>query len=230
MNDTTQATAPTAAAANSLWAAVGVLGVVVVALGSALYFVQTQKEELRVANNASGAAASVTSTAPQAPEPVVEPTRPEAKKQPAGQTKHANQTARAAASADKPVVSIASPAVVPPAREVCLNCGTVTASTPIEREGTGSGAGAVAGGVLGALLGNQIGQGQGKDVATIVGAVGGGIAGNSVEKKMKKQTVFQVQVRLDDGSTRTLEQAEPVGVGVRVRVEGSTLQPLAANR
>ena len=223
MNDMTPAAAPTAAAANSLWAVVGVLGVAVVALGSALYFVQTQKEELRVANNASGAAAPVTSTSPQAPESVVEPHRPDVKKQPVGQTKHADQAAMSAVSAKKP-------AVASPAREVCLNCGTVTASTPIEREGTGSGAGAVAGGLLGALLGNQVGQGQGKDVATVIGAVGGGIAGNTVEKRMKKQTVFQVQVRLDDGSTRTLEQAEPVGVGERVRVEGETLQLLPASR
>ena len=224
MKEISQATAPTAAAANSLWAVVGVLGVVVVALGSALYFVQTQKEELRVANTASGAAV------PQAPESVVEGARPEVKKQPVGQTKQANQTAKSAASANKPVVSSASPAAVSPAREVCLNCGTVTASTPIEREGTGSGVGAVAGGVIGALLGNQVGQGQGKDVATIVGAVGGGFAGNTVEKKMKKTTVYQVQVRLDDGSTRSIEQAEPAGVGARVRIEGSTLQPLTASR
>jgi hypothetical protein len=36
-----------------------------------------------------------------------------------------------------------------------------------------------------------------------------------------------VQVRMDDGSTRSLEQAQPVGVGQRVRVESETLQPLA---
>lgn len=102
----------------------------------------------------------------------------------------------------------------------------MTAVTPVEREGQASGAGAVAGGVLGALVGNQIGQGQGKDIATIVGAVGGGIAGNQIEKKMKKVTVYQVELRLDDGRTRTLELPEPLAVGARVRVEGNNVTPL----
>ncbi len=113
----------------------------------------------------------------------------------------------------------------PAARPVCADCATVAAVTPVEREGQGSGAGAVAGGVLGAIVGNQIGRGQGKDVATIIGAVGGGLAGNEVEKKMKKTTVYQVELRMDDGSRRTLELGTPIGVGARVRVAGPNLVP-----
>jgi outer membrane lipoprotein SlyB len=220
MNDMSQQTGAISASANSLWAAVGVLSVVVIALASALYFVQTRKEALRDANaNGIASAPAVTPVTPAGvPEPA--PAQPRAGEKKKTTTKHATPK-------PKPV---AAPANVPPppaAKEICLHCGTVTAVTPVEREGAASGAGAVAGGVLGAVVGNQVGRGQGKDIATILGAIGGGVAGNVIEKKMKKETVFQVQVRMDDGSTRSLEQAQPVGVGQRVRVESETLQPLA---
>jgi outer membrane lipoprotein SlyB len=148
--------------------------------------------------------------------------KPKAGEKKQATVKHATQTAEPV-STSQPA---AAPSAAMPAKEICLNCGTVTAATPVEREGASSGAGAVAGGVLGAVVGNQVGRGQGKDVATILGAIGGGVAGNVIEKKMKKQTVFQVQVRMDDGSTRSIEQAEPIGVGARVRLQGDTLQPL----
>jgi outer membrane lipoprotein SlyB len=99
----------------------------------------------------------------------------------------------------------------------------------VEREGEPSGAGAVAGGVLGALVGQQFGQGGGKTATTVLGAVGGGVAGHEVEKRMKKVTVYQVQLRMDDGGTRTLEQASPPSVGARVRVDGNSLQPMPGN-
>ena len=230
MNDMSQPTAAASASANSLWAAIGVLGVVVVALASALYFVQTREEVLRDANtNGINSSPAVTPVTPVSePEPV--PAQPPAAEKKQAKLKHATPTAKPVVSASKPdsaPTPAAAPLTAPPGREVCLNCGTVTAATPVEREGAGSGAGAVAGGVLGALLGNQVGRGQGKDVATILGAIGGGVAGNVVEKKMKKVTVYQLQVRMDDGSLRSIEQVEPVGAGVRVRVQGDTVQPLA---
>jgi hypothetical protein len=42
---------------------------------------------------------------------------------------------------------------------------------------------------------------------------------------MKKETVYQVQVRMEDGGTRTFEQATPTAVGAKVVVEGNVLQP-----
>ena len=84
----------------------------------------------------------------------------------------------------------------------------------------------MAGGVLGALVGQQFGQGSGKTATTVIGAVGGGVAGHEVEKRMKKVTVYQVQLRMDDGSTRTMDLSTPVGVGTRVRIEGNNLHPL----
>jgi outer membrane lipoprotein SlyB len=112
-----------------------------------------------------------------------------------------------------------------PARVTCATCGTVESVTAVEVEGAGSGAGAIAGGVLGAVVGNQVGGGDGKTLATILGAVGGGMAGNSVEKKMKKITQFDVTVRMEDGSRRTLRQATAPAVGSAVVVNGDSLQP-----
>jgi outer membrane lipoprotein SlyB len=105
-------------------------------------------------------------------------------------------------------------------------CGTVESVTPIQREAAaGSGVGAVAGAVLGGLLGNQVGGGDGKTIATVIGAIGGGWAGNTVEKRMKKETVYQVEVRMEDGSTRSVEQSSAPAVGSRVTVEGNVISP-----
>lgn len=111
----------------------------------------------------------------------------------------------------------------PPPQTVCAQCGTVVAVTPVERDGAPSGAGAVAGALLGGLLGNQVGGGTGKTLATVAGAVGGGYAGNTVEKRMKKVTVYLVDVRMEDGSGRRVEHASPVSVGARVKVNGNAL-------
>jgi outer membrane lipoprotein SlyB len=110
------------------------------------------------------------------------------------------------------------------AKPICISCGTIEAVTPVTRPGKGSGVGMVAGGVLGAVVGNQVGNGNGRTAATVLGAVGGGWAGNAVEKNIKKDTVYNVRVRMQDGSTRTLEQASAPAVGSKVTVEGSSLR------
>ncbi len=131
-------------------------------------------------------------------------------------------------SSGYPAVAMDSPAVAQPApqpvRSVCGNCGTVESATPIQREGSGTGLGAVAGGVLGAVVGNQVGGGNGRTAAAVLGALGGGWAGNSIEKKMKKETLYQVRVRMEDGGSRTFEVATPVNAGSHVTVEGGSLR------
>ena len=120
----------------------------------------------------------------------------------------------------------ASPAVAQPplSKPICTQCGTVESATTVMRAAPTSGVGVVAGGVLGAVLGNQVGGGSGKAAATILGAVGGGWAGNEIEKQVKKETVYEVRVRMDDASTRTFELATPVGAGAKVTVEGKSLR------
>jgi outer membrane lipoprotein SlyB len=65
-------------------------------------------------------------------------------------------------------------------------------------------------------------------VATVLGAVGGGVAGNEVEKRSRATTVYQVRVRMDDGTVRTVTQATAPTVGQNVTVEGSSLRARAS--
>ncbi|MBC7706872.1 MAG: glycine zipper 2TM domain-containing protein [Rhodoferax sp.] len=109
------------------------------------------------------------------------------------------------------------------ARPVCVNCGTIESVTPVERQGKGGGVGAVAGGVLGAVVGNQVGHGGGRTAATLLGALGGGFAGNAVEKHVNRETVYQVRIRMEDGSTRTVEQGTQPSVGTRVTVDNGVM-------
>lgn len=115
-------------------------------------------------------------------------------------------------------------ASVPAPVKVCKTCGTVESVQAVERKPAGTGVGAVAGGVVGAVVGNQIGGGSGKAIATVLGAVGGGMAGNAIEKNMKKTTVYQIAVRMEDGSVHTVERAAPVAVGAKVTLEGGALR------
>lgn len=107
----------------------------------------------------------------------------------------------------------------------CSNCGTIESVTPVQRAAPTSGLGAVAGGLVGGLLGNQVGGGTGKAVATVAGAVGGGFAGNAIEKNTRKTTVYEVRVRMNDGSVRTIEQGSAATTGARVVVDGNVLRP-----
>ena len=130
----------------------------------------------------------------------------------------------------RPVVVAQAPAPKP---VVCADCGTVEAVTPVQRQGqvngvavgnTTVGLGTVAGGVIGGLLGNQVGGGSGKTAMTVLGAAGGAFAGNKIEENMKKVTVYQVRVRMNDGSTRNVEVSSSVPVGSKVIVEGNNLR------
>lgn len=241
----------------TLWAAVVVLGIAVLAMGATLIRIQSQPTEPRTAvlqdaaQSALGAASSTppATTAAQISAPATEPAVAPSPQKP-------SQTQKATTSStNKPLVqvqhapiatkSIASEVYEPsasprpvrpqnpepavarppePVRAVCAHCGTVDSVTPVELEGAGSGTGAIAGGVLGAVVGNQIGDGSGKALATLLGAVGGGMAGNAVEKKMKKVTHYDVSVRMDDGSHRTVRQTSPASVGSLVTVNGDQLQ------
>ncbi len=124
---------------------------------------------------------------------------------------------------------VQAPPMQPAPRAICAVCGTVESVTPIERQGQATGLGAVGGGVLGAVLGNQFGGGNGRAATTILGAVGGGFAGNAIEKNVRKTTVYEITVRMENGSVRHLERSTPVAAGARVRLEGNTLRLADAN-
>ena len=94
-----------------------------------------------------------------------------------------------------------------PARARCAQCGVIESTREIDTVGEGSGVGAVGGAVAGGVLGHQVGNGRGQDVATVVGAVGGAVLGNQIEKKVKSTKSYEVTVRMEDGSSRTIHQA-----------------------
>jgi len=112
-----------------------------------------------------------------------------------------------------------------PAAPVCTECGVIEAVNAVEVKGEGSGAGAVVGGVAGLIVGNQIGHGKGKTLAKVAGAAGGAYAGHQIEKNMKKTTQYEVAVRMNDGSFRTITQASADGLtaGAHVKVVDNTV-------
>jgi outer membrane lipoprotein SlyB len=233
---------PAAASGNkALWVVVAVLGATVVAMGAYLLRGPTRPVE----SGATAVPALIVAPVPAAATPTPSPVLTEKKESIPVIEKKTAAVVKPVPTANKPVVgptptpahstAPAAPVAqmpqmpVPPApvsRPVCLICGTVTSVTPIQREGVGSGTGAIAGGVIGGVLGNQVGGGDGKTLATILGAIGGGMAGNAVEKKMKKETVYEIEVRMDDGTKRNFEQATPASVGAKVVVEDGVMRPV----
>jgi outer membrane lipoprotein SlyB len=112
-------------------------------------------------------------------------------------------TARTPASHPAPAIVASNTPAVPK----CADCGVIESTRAFDKVGEGSGIGAVGGAVAGGLLGHQVGAGRGKTVATVVGAVGGAVAGNEVEKRVKTDKGYEVTVRLDDGSSRVVNQS-----------------------
>ncbi len=217
-----------------LWAAVGALGATTLAMGVALVQMRAAPSAPESTNAATVSTVATPASTAQAP---LEQKTPAAlvKSDSTATKKIANKATNAperSTPAPTPARS-AGPSTAPPPvlaqtpppllKVVCAQCGTVVAVTPVERDGAPSGAGVVAGALLGGLLGNQVGGGTGKTLATVAGAVGGGYAGNTVEKRMKKVTVYLVDVRMEDGSGRRVEHSSPVSVGASVTINGDTL-------
>jgi outer membrane lipoprotein SlyB len=106
----------------------------------------------------------------------------------------------------------------------CASCGIVESVHSVQQQGQATGVGAVAGGVLGGVVGHQVGGGSGKTAMTVLGAIGGVLAGNEVEKRARSEMLFNVQVRMEDGSTRVFQQAQSLAIGTHVVVEGTKLR------
>ncbi|MDQ1830554.1 outer membrane lipoprotein [Massilia scottii] len=101
--------------------------------------------------------------------------------------------------------------------------GTIESIQVTRSEGQTNGTGAVVGGIVGALVGNQVGSGSGRTAATVAGAVGGAVVGNKVEANRNAgsgQDMYQINVRLENGETRTIVQDSvyDLRVGNRVRL------------
>jgi len=112
------------------------------------------------------------------------------------------------------------------AAPACADCGVIESVREVDAKGKASGLGAVGGAVVGGLLGNQVGAGRGKDAMTVAGAVGGAVAGNEVEKRVKTTRSYEVTVRLNDGTTRVInESGQPAWhTGDKVRIVNGAIQ------
>ncbi|MDD5000993.1 MAG: glycine zipper 2TM domain-containing protein [Thiomonas arsenitoxydans] len=121
-----------------------------------------------------------------------------------------------------------NPVQAAPQQPVCNTCGTVIAVTPQQMQSQQNNpVGIIAGGIVGGLLGNQVGGGDGRKLATVAGAIGGGLAGNEIAKRVDAQTVYDVQVRMENGQVRNLQLkvAPPVGQRVQIGADGG-LNPI----
>jgi len=124
----------------------------------------------------------------------------------------------------------AAPAPVRQARTaapVCADCGVIESIRAVEVKGEATGAGAIAGAVGGLIVGNQIGSGSGKTLAKVAGAAGGAYAGHQIEKNIRKTVQYELALRMDDGSRRTVTQANGEGLtaGSRVRLMDGVVVP-----
>ena len=191
--------APTRSLPRAVWVGGGLLSLVAAAAAGALIMRATAPHADTLTGN--------TVAAQPVPSNAALPTK---------QEQHVSKAPLAGTHTATPIRT--SPAVL------CAACGTVESVKAVQQKGEGTGLGAVAGGVLGGVVGHQVGGGNGKTAMTVIGAVGGGLAGHEIEKRARSTTVFDVQVRMEDGSTRTFQQSQSLAVGAHVVVEGNKLR------
>lgn len=152
-----------------------------------------------------------------------------------GQPLSQQQQAALEQSQRAPAPSYSQPAAAYPAQAqapvaqrapaICSSCGEVVAVRAVQHTPNTSGVGIAGGAVVGGLLGNQIGGGTGRTLATIAGAVGGGYAGNEIEKNARTTTSYVVDVRMENGKSRSFPQsAANWRVGDQVRVVNGHLE------
>jgi outer membrane lipoprotein SlyB len=220
-----------AAVSVTVFSAVGVAaltGLVPPSIGSG-------KSEAPTALVAAAPVAPQPQAVPSVPEPVaapLPPAKPVSTPKPVKKAVAA-KPAPAAFPAEPPVYRDYGPVAQAPVQEPikapkAMNVGTVESVREIAEKGEGTGLGAVAGGVAGAVLGKQFGNGGGKTIMTVLGAAGGAYAGHEVEKRVRGSKRWEVTVRMEDGSQRTVStDAQPQWqTGDRVRMIDGRLQPV----
>jgi outer membrane lipoprotein SlyB len=236
-----------AAVPRAIWITLGTLAIATAGLGGALVMRAIDSPEPTSAQVAmQNTPARVGSFEQQAPAPVAAPVQQlqadeAAKPAPVAQqpkpakpvvVQKPQPVRQASGNATQPAPQVVAQAPAQPAytpvqtqrAAVCASCGTVEYVQEVKEKGPSTGLGAVGGAVVGGLLGHQVGGGNGKKVMTVVGAAGGALAGHEAEKHVRATSAYDVQVRMEDGSVRTFRRAEPVAVGSRVTVDGSTLR------
>lgn len=114
-----------------------------------------------------------------------------------------------------------------PAASRCYDCGTVVAIETSAASGGSNIAGPVLGGIVGAVAAKELARrntdsdGR-RNVAIAAGAAGGAVAGNAIQNRVENnRSGYTVHVRMDDGRTTAVHQADLGGIreGSYVRVQ-----------
>ncbi|HEY8250319.1 MAG TPA: glycine zipper 2TM domain-containing protein [Burkholderiales bacterium] len=139
-------------------------------------------------------------------------------------TKPAARKIVARKAAPQPVEPTVLVSETPKSQPLVGQLAVVESVREVKEPGDAKGVGAVAGGVVGGVLGNKLGKGKG--LVTILGAAGGAFAGHQIEKQARAEKRWEIALRLDDGSQRTLSSdAEPAWrTGDRVRLVDDRLE------
>ena len=212
-----------------IWIGGGLMALTIIALATTLV-VKGNNSDTAAADTAAPLVATTTTpgapTTPQSPvdnpstsgtAPANESTRP-AHHTPA--SVH-HETARETAQNDAPQqVAAAAP--------VCTTCGVIDGYSAVQVKGQNNGVGAVAGGVGGALIGSKIAGRGNHTLGGAIGAIGGGLLGNAIESHERTSTAYDVRVRMNDGSIRTVRQATVPTVGQHVTIDGNTIKAAGA--
>jgi len=227
MNSTTTPNASGAAGLpRAIWIGGGLMALTIVALATTLV-VKGNGNDTTADNTATPLVATTTTPgAPATEQPSV--AKSDAKAPANESTKpvhHAPTPAHHEAARDNPPSAQQQVAAAAP---VCTTCGVIEGYTAVQVQGKNNGVGAVAGGLGGALIGSKIAGRGNHTLGGAIGAVGGGLLGNAIETHERTSTAYDVHVRMEDGSVRTVRQATVPTVGQRVNVEGNTMKAIAA--
>jgi len=203
-----------------IWVGGGLMALTIIALATTLVVRSNGASDDSTAPQAAVDAAAITAAGPtaatnssvaQTPPPVVVAQQPAVHHAP---VHHEAENRNVAHDEPQRVASV----------PVCATCGVIDGYSAVQVQGQTNGVGAVAGGVGGALLGSKIAGRGNHTLGGAIGAIGGGLLGNAVEKHERTVTMYDVRVRMNDGSIRTVRQAAEPHVGARVNVEGNTLR------
>ena len=226
MNSTTTPNSSGAAGLpRAVWIGGGLMALTIIALATTLV-VKGNGNDTTADNTVTPLVATTTAGAPTTEQPSV--AKSDAKTLANESTKpvhHASTPSHHDTAHDNAPVAQQQVAAAAP---VCANCGVVEGYTAVQVQGKNNGVGAVAGGLGGALIGSKIAGRGNHTLGGAIGAVGGGLLGNAIESHERTSTAYDVRVRMDDGSVRTVRQAAVPTVGQHVNVEGSTLKAVAA--
>jgi outer membrane lipoprotein SlyB len=226
MNSTTPNASGAAGLPRAVWIGGGLMALTIIALATTLVVKNNSSDTAAVDSTVAPLVA--TTTTPGAPTsqqssvandgkaPANESTKPV--HHAAASTHH--ESAKDNAPTAQQQVAAAAP--------VCTTCGVVESYAAVQVKGQNNGVGAVAGGLGGALIGSKIAGRGNHTLGGAIGAVGGGLLGNAIESHERTSTAYDVHVRMEDGSVRTVRQATVPTVGQHVTVDGSTMKAVAA--